>query len=70
MDGMGMLLKAAGFDPAQFQQFVQGMQAYMQKVNADLETLKSNQEKLIAQVSRIADGLDPMGAPIEESKHG
>lgn len=46
MDGMSLLLKAAGFDAAEFQTFITGMKAYMLKVNADLDAIKTAQDEI------------------------
>lgn len=53
MDGMGMLLKAAGFDPAEFQRFVSGLKEYLTKINDDVETLKKGQKFIIQEIERI-----------------
>ena len=41
-----MMLKSLGFDPAQFQGFITGMQQALQKFNADLELIKAKQIEL------------------------
>lgn len=47
MDGMGMLLKAAGFDPDQFQLFIKQLQSTIVGIKQDIETIKSNQQTLL-----------------------
>lgn len=66
MDGMGMMLKAMGFDPEEFKQFMAGFQSYLKKFDADLEQLKRNQDQLeinqraiLTVCARVADSFDP-----------
>lgn len=56
MDGMGMMLKAIGFDPEEFKQWMGGLQAFAQKVNSDLEAIKADQAKIIALLEAKANG--------------
>lgn len=56
MDGMGMMLKAIGFDPDEFKQWMGGLQTFAQKVNSDLETIKANQSKIITLLEAQANG--------------
>jgi len=57
MGGMEMMLKSLGFDPAQFQGFITGMQQALQKFNADLEMLKSHNAQLDLKISRLEDRM-------------
>lgn len=66
MGGMELMLKSLGFDPAEFQAFLKGMQETLIKFNTDLELIKTkqseleqNQRAILASCARLADSLDP-----------
>lgn len=75
MSGMEMMLKSMGFDIAEFQGFIKGMQGTMQKFNDDLETLKGQQAILIGKIGELEQNQRAiLGAvikpPVEEYIHG
>lgn len=68
MGGMEMMLKSMGFDIAEFQGFIKGMQGTMQKFNNDLETIKA-QQAILEQNQRAILGA-VIKPDVEEYTHG
>jgi hypothetical protein len=53
MGGMELMLKSLGFDPAEFQKFLQDMQNALRKFNAGLEQLKTVQSEMLNRLSQL-----------------
>lgn len=53
MNGLDMLLKATGFDVAEFQGFISGIKAYMAELSEGIETLKQQQQILLDKLESI-----------------
>lgn len=75
MGGMEMMLKSLGFDPAQFQEFLKGMQETLIKFNTDLETIKAKQTLLEHKLDFIKQDQNAILAvtvkpEFQESAHG
>lgn len=50
---MELMLKSLGFDPAEFQKFLQDMQNALRKFNADLEQLKTVQAEMLNRLAQL-----------------